>query len=409
MGMSIKSILTLFLVSLGALMFFTVSAQAAGLFTVEKITVDATADNAIAAREQAFNEAQVKAFTKLTKRLVEEGETEKLDTPSADTISTMIEDYEVTNERLSTTRYIGTYTFSFNERSVRRLFTSSGQSYTTTQSKPLLVLPFYQKGKSTTLWSPANVWMQAWGVAKKRNPLVPLIVPLGDLNDVRDLGDHQYMNFDTLKLSRLVDRYGAGEAVILVATADEKLSLVDQPNQPANGVVNVTIYRTDQGYSEAVDRFSLSAKPDQTLASLMGQTVAATQKRLTTSWKSRTVTHSSEVSNLNVIVPIQSLADWTDIRRSLDRTHLITKTTLKSLTPRAARITLDFQGTPQRLSLALDQVNLILGREDIDLIDGGSEPSYTLTRRTSRRSRLDASYGSQPTYAPPPRNYAQTF
>ena len=124
--MSIKSILTLFC----ALMMFSASVQAAGLFTVENITVDVTADNAIAAREQAFNEAQVKAFTKLTKRLVEEGETDKMDTPGADTISTMIEDFEVTNERLSKVRYVGTYTFSFNENAVRRLFTTSGQSYT---------------------------------------------------------------------------------------------------------------------------------------------------------------------------------------------------------------------------------------------------------------------------------------
>ena len=406
--MSIKSILTLFC----ALMLFTTSVQAAGLFTVENVTVDVTAANAIDARNQAFEEAQVKAFTKLTKRLVEEGETDKLDTPSADAISTMIEDYEVTNERLSNVRYIGTYTFSFNERSVRRLFKQSGQSYTATQSKPLLILPFYQKGRSTTLWSPANVWMPAWGVAKKRNPLVPLIVPLGDLNDVRDMSDHEYLNFDTLKLSRLVDRYKAGEAVIVVASADEKLSLVDQPDQTATGVVNVTIYRTDQGHSEAVDRFSLSAKPDQTLASLMGQTVAATQKRLTKSWKSRTMTPFSEASSLDMIVPIQSLADWTDIRRSLDRTPLITKTTLKSLTPRAAKITLDFQGTPQRLSRALDQVNLILAGEDVGLINGRDEASYTLMRRSSRRSRLDASpqpYNTPNTHDRSPGNYAQTF
>ena len=240
------------------------------------------------------------------------------------------------------------------------------------------------------------------------------------------------MNFDSLKLSRLVERYEAGEAVILVARADEHLSLVDHPNQPATGALNITMYRTDHGYSQAVDQFSIPAQPDQTLSELMNVAVSKTQKKLTTSWKSRTATQTSEASSLDAIVPIQSLADWTDIQRNLGRTHIITKITLKSLTPKAARITLDFQGTPQRLSLALDQVNLILGRNNTGFVDGRPSDSYTLTRRRSRQSRLNIParpYGDRPirnagpayvtpsypsqswplALAPPRGDYAQTF
>ena len=403
MGMSIKSILCLFF----ALVVFALPAYASGLFTVDNITVDVTADNAINARGQAFEDAQIKAFKELSKRLLNEGEAESITTPDAGTISTMVQDFEVTNEKLSSVRYIGTYTFTFDEAAVRRQFTSTGQSYTTTQSRPLLILPFYKKGRASTLWSPANHWMRAWTSGEKRNPLVPLVLPIGDLNDVRDVKDHNYLNFDSFKMARIVDRYDAGEAVIILAEADEHLSLVNNPNQPATGHLTVTIYRTDRGYAEAADQFSIMAKPDQTLSALMLAAAKKAQKALTTDWKSRTVVSASESSRLKVKVPLQSLSDWTGIRRSLDRTHLITKTTLDSLSPRAAMITMEFQGNIQRLSLALDQVNLVLGQERGDFINAAADalvPSYILTRKS--RLQNSPSYSNAPTYD---RNYAQEF
>jgi len=375
-----KSILSLFCV----LMIFVAPVQAAGLFTVENVTVDVTADNAINARNEAFEEAQGKAFKKLSARLIEDGQADSLTTPSADTISTMIEDYEVTNEKLSSVRYIGTYTFSFDQSAVRRLFVSSGKSYTATQSRPLLMLPFYKKSARTVLWSPANTWMTAWSVAKSHSPLVPLVLPIGDLNDVRDLGEDEYLNFNAGKMARMVDRYDAGEAVIVLAVADEQLSTINGPGETAQGALNVTIYRTDRGYSEIADQFSVNAKPNQTVVSLMSEAVMKVQKTLTQDWKSRTITSAAQNGVLDVTVPISSLREWTDIRRALERTRVISKTSLQSLTPRTAFVKLNFQGTVEGLSLALDQANLSLMREN-------ENTSYIITLK------------------PRTRNYAKTF
>ena len=146
------SILTLFC----ALMLFALPVQAAGLFTVENITVDVTADNAIDARNQAFEQGQTKAYKALSERLLEEGEAETMIAPDADTISTMIQDFEVTNERLSAVRYVGTYTFTFDEAAVRRQFIGAGKNYTATQSRPLLILPFYKSCLLYTSPSPRD-------------------------------------------------------------------------------------------------------------------------------------------------------------------------------------------------------------------------------------------------------------
>lgn len=399
MGMSFKSILTLLCVCI----FFSTAAFAADVFTVENIEVDVTASNAIEARNQAFAKAQITAFTNLTERLVKDGASKAIKTPDVDTISTMIKDYEVTNEKLSSVRYVGTYTFRFDEHAVGRLFKGAGQSYTATSSRPLLILPFYQKGEHTILWSPANSWMQAWSASENHNPLVPLVIPIGDLSDVRDIDDQGYKNLRGSKLSRMLARYGAGEAVIVMAAADEHLSMVDHPNQPATGHLNITVYRTDRGIAEYANQFSVPAKPDQTFSNLLATAVQQTQKMLTKDWKARTVIDPSEVNTLDVKVPIQSLTDWTDIRRALDRTSMITQIALRSFSPSAAVVALKFQGNVQRLSIALDQADLVLEREDIGL------SKIDITTEFSGRPYIIRRKYQTPTNTYGANGYARTF
>ena len=81
------------------------------LFTVEGVTVDVTAENAVAARDEAFMKAQRDAFAVLAKRMVAEGQAGNVGVPDDDTLSSFVKDFEVTNEKLSAVRYIGTYTF----------------------------------------------------------------------------------------------------------------------------------------------------------------------------------------------------------------------------------------------------------------------------------------------------------
>lgn len=67
-----------------------VSARAEDVFTVSGVKVDVTAENAVAAREKAFVEAQLAAFKALAGRLLGAEEAKTFTLPDIATISTMI-------------------------------------------------------------------------------------------------------------------------------------------------------------------------------------------------------------------------------------------------------------------------------------------------------------------------------
>jgi hypothetical protein len=90
------------------------------VFTVENVQIDVTDKDAASAREKAFPQAQQLAFKQLAEKLMTEDEMKRFKAPDDITLGTMIRDYEVTDEHLSSVRYIGTYTFRFKDDAVRR-------------------------------------------------------------------------------------------------------------------------------------------------------------------------------------------------------------------------------------------------------------------------------------------------
>ncbi|MEC8664523.1 MAG: hypothetical protein VXY16_03530, partial [Pseudomonadota bacterium] len=98
----------------------TAHAQVDSLFTVQDVKVDVTSENAAKAREEAFGKAQMKAFEILVERLASSGEAANITPPDYITVSSLVRDFEITNEQLSSVRYIGTYTFRFKKEAVRQ-------------------------------------------------------------------------------------------------------------------------------------------------------------------------------------------------------------------------------------------------------------------------------------------------
>ncbi len=330
--------------------FFAVNGALAAnpLFTIENVTVDVTAENALKAREKAFEEAQVKGFTELTSRMLSESELRGFQAPPPSTISMLIQDYEVSNEKLSSKRYIGTYKFRFKDNDVRRYFSGQGANYTDVSSKPILVLPFLDTGQGTILWSERNTWMQAWNATPGLSGgLVPLLVPLGDLSDISDIGDDEALTYSKRRLSALLDRYVASEAVIAIARAE-------------GTALNIQLYRTDRVRPEYVHQILERALPGQTPEQIYTRGVQSVKEALRKDWKQKTVVDAREKGVIKVRVQFSSLQEWSDMQRSLSRISGISDVTLKALSPKEAYLDLTYDGDIERLKLALGQADLVL-------------------------------------------------
>jgi hypothetical protein len=331
------------------------------LFTVEGIKVDVTAENAMAARDQAFEQAQKQAFEALTVRMVADGGAGVgVGAADMDVISSLIQDYEITEEKLSSVRYIGTYTFRFKARAVERYFGHSGVQYTDVVSKPLLVLPFYEQGGRTVIWSPGNEWIQAWNRAEALGGVVPVIVPLGDLQDVQNIGEDQALTYDVAALSDMLGRYSANEAAVAVAEPADGFAQAGAPQDAAQGLLRIHLYRTDSIRPEYVQQIEVQANPGQTRAGVFDEAVREVHAALQRDWKQKTTIATPQASRIKVRVPISSLQEWAQTQKTLERISGISEVVLQSLTPTAAFVDIMFQGTENRLRLALQQADMTL-------------------------------------------------
>lgn len=331
------------------------------LFIVENVSVDVTAENSVAAQEQAFEVAQVKAFKVLAQRLVDEAQANTMETPDSLTISSLVKDYEITNEQLSSVRYVGTYTFRFREKEVSSFFSLSGVSFTEAQSKTLLVLPVFQKDGKNSIWSQDNIWMKAWSGAELSRGLVPVEVPIGDLMDIADIDDNNALSYNRVNLDRMLERYDAGEAAVMIAVPDMDLLAVEGDDEQAKGRLRISIYRTDYAQAEYVKDLNLQADGEETRDDIYNRAVQMAYAALQKDWKRKTISSIAETQTYQVHASFNTLKQWTSIQNALRRVSGISNVSVLSVKKNEAFISFTFRGDEVRLSKALREVSLNLG------------------------------------------------
>ena len=360
---------------------WSTSLYAAGsLFTIENIKVDVKAENAIKAREKAFEEAQGKAFEELATRMLTDGALQSFQAPGPSMISRMIQDFEVSNEQLASKRYIGTYKFRFKDRDVKRFFAgassgqkSSGNAITDVQSAPTLILPFFQTGNHTVLWTPSNPWFNAWKTNQNLSGLVPIVVPVGDISDVRDIADDQALTYNPRNLAAMLRRYNAGEAVVTIAK--------EQPD----GSIGIEIFRTDRNRPEFVQQIQQPALTSQPQARLLQLAASKVKAVLREDWKRKTGVRPQDMGAgfIEARIQFSDFSQWSRIQRSLNSNAAINAVEIKALSPKEAYVGLRFDGQIERLKLALQQAGLSLG-----------SPRYPETNRPQRGLLPDNTQGT---------------
>lgn len=361
------------------LLLLSVPAGAEDVFTVSGVKVDVTAENAVAAREKAFNEAQLAAFKALADRLLGAEDAKTFVLPDVAAISTMIQDFEITDERLSAVEYIGTYTFRFDGDAVRNQFNMGGAKYSDVASKPVLVLPFFQWGSRIVIWQDLNPWLKAWSRSEPAGGLVPIRVPLGDIRDFADIGDDQALTYRRDGMHEILERYGAGEAIILIAVPGP----ADAADVPTD--LSVMIYRTDRGAPEYVQTLKISPDANSTADALYDKAVRETRAALQQEWKIETaVDPTAPVNNMTVRVQFSTMQQWVETRQALRRVQGITAMKVKTVTPREAQVELEFAGDENRLRLALEQQDMILSAPEFEYAYGSST-LYNLSLRKYAR------------------------
>ena len=327
--------------------------EANQVFKVENIEVDETSHTAIAAREKALEIGQKKAWELLVRRVTLTDENSQIVELSLDEIKSLVQSYEVVRERVSPVRYLATLTVIFNPNLVREILLKNGVTFSETPSLPILLIPVFEINSVSRLWKTPNPWMNVWRENLYDDSLIPLIIPEGDLQDIKYLSAAQAISEKLVHFNPIMKKYGVHKVV--VAKISRKFDFVD--NLP---FLELTSRAPVQGDFEETIIDIIKIPPGTDLDALMNAGKQKTIRSLNEAWKKQNQVVSGVKQRISVEIPIVGLKHWLSIRSKLREIGTLKMSELVSLTKKRALVDFWIMGTLKQLDNALQYKRLAL-------------------------------------------------
>jgi hypothetical protein len=327
------------------------------VFQVSGIEVDASAANAVAARQEALLQGQREGLDRLLRRLVPADEHRLLPAVGNLNVERYVQNFEIADEELSSTRYLARLTVRYQPDAVRELLGSSGLSVAEIRSTPVVVLPLYQGPDGARLWPDDNPWWQAWADNLDPERLFRLVLPLGDLGDIVALSVDQVQGRDRAALAGLAGRYGSEDVLVVTATP-----LSGTGAEAAPPVVQLAMERIGT-VEQSNPPETLRGRPGQTLEELLAEAVRGLQDSLDERWKSANLLRFDQAGLMVVDIPIAALSDWVGINRGLESLPEVSQVEVASFARDKVQAQIRYIGDQFRLEQALARLGLALSRE----------------------------------------------
>ncbi|MBL8630186.1 MAG: DUF2066 domain-containing protein [Rhodospirillaceae bacterium] len=322
-------------------------------FWVRGVPVDVTAGSVTEARDRSQTEGRVAAFRRLVDRMVMPVDAGKIEMPSTNQIIEMIYEFSVTNERSSAVRYLADMNVRFNPNAVRAYLRTQNVPFAETASRPLVVIPVLQEGGATVLWQDGNAWKDAWVKLMPHDGLVPMVMPLGDLDDVTLLSAEQAIAKDAAALKRIADKYGAVGAIVAVANM----------SQGGNVTVSVADVRAlgapwDGRASSTAALGAIASREEAFTAAAIDAARAVED-----GWKQRNIMKFGQGGKITTLIPVTSLADWSSIKTRLSQIPVVERVDMQAISRALVQAVITFAGDEAQLQFALNQRELNLEKD----------------------------------------------
>jgi hypothetical protein len=322
-----------------ALLAMPAAAQSQGeLYTVSGIHVDVSGRSSTEAFTNAIAGGRPQAFQILFRRLTQQKDWGRQPNLDAAGLTRLSRDYNVANERRSTTRYVADVSYIFNPDAVGRLLRAANIAFTTqAPSARVLVIPMAP-----------NVSGGAWAntlaaPAAQASAVVPYSLPSAD--DLRALAQ---LNFDSAQWSDVAaaaTRARANGAALVQAVY-------------AKGKVTVNIRLLAPG--QAPTKSSAEVPMTGTVGTTYPAAATAALAAIDDLWKSRVTIDPGQRGRLTVDMRIANLDQWGEAQAALTGTPLVTNVTLVAMDTGYARMVIAYNGTADQLRDALGAAHLAL-------------------------------------------------
>ncbi|MBX7457846.1 heavy-metal-associated domain-containing protein [Qipengyuania sp. 1NDH17] len=217
---------------------------------VSDIEVDVSAESGVKAREEAWREAQVKAW-------------EKLDGPKLpeSRIAGLVSAIVIERERLGPKRYVATLGVIFDRQRASAYLGEEGRA---ARSAPMLVLPVTVSAGTQLMYEQRNPWQRAWAEFQAGQSRVNYVRPQGSGGESLLLTYGQTTRRSRVWWSNILDEFGAADVLVPIANLR-----YTYPGGPIEG----TFTARHGPDNEFLDSFTMTAESPEELPAMLSRAV----------------------------------------------------------------------------------------------------------------------------------------
>ncbi|MEE9329036.1 MAG: DUF2066 domain-containing protein [Parvularculaceae bacterium] len=291
------------------------------------------------------------------------------------------EGFAVFDEKASSKTYAASITYRFKPEKVRAVLKLARLPYSEAQTRMALIVPVLDTKSGRYLWETNNPWARAWLSRPLVNELTPMKLPRGDRKDVEAITPDQAMNFSQEQLNQLASDYGVGQVIIAhgyLTQEGGQLRLRVRLLDGFLGQVRGDANSTNAKGGILAEGWYRGARGD--FPALARRGVESIVAKYAKDWKSRTIVDHSVTTTLTVHAWFDSLAEWTHIKSSLEKSTLIESTKAKAVTQTAATVEAVVLGDVKQLVLAMRERGLVLWTIDNVIWNIASPETYSVVR-----------------------------
>ncbi len=229
-----------------------------GDFEVSGIEVNATGDNAEAARAAGWREAQRKGWEQLWAKNGAGGAAPALD---AGTLDGMVSAIVVENEQVGPHRYIAKLGVIFDRARTGGYLGMQGQI---AHSAPMLVIPVLYQGGVGSVFETRTPWQKAWAEFRTGQSVIDYVRPTGSGADSLLLTEGQLTRRSRNWWRLILDEFGAADVVIPIARLERQF-----PGGPVRGTFAARFGPDNQ----FLGSFQMTAESEDKLPAMLAEAV----------------------------------------------------------------------------------------------------------------------------------------
>lgn len=335
------------------------------VFAVQGVEVDVTDTDATTAKYKALIAAQMKAFNVLAIRLGNASLIEDVAKFDEKRVLPFLKSLSIEEESISPGRYKGKLTVRFLPEKIRNLYSGFGVKVSGQQGPSFLVLAIWKDKGTQTLWQD-NPWRQAWIKLHAEQSLIPVIVPLGDLEDSGSISVTDVLSEDAVKIEKIRRRYDVASVLVAFAEPAEGggVHATMSGKSPLGKMVFDKVYTAESGTLQ--DSVELAAMRFHEV--MLDKFKSGAAKAAAEQSASKAKEENNKRKTVSVSVPFAGPSQWNGLRSRLLSTPGILGLDVSSLAGDGAVVSLTYTGTLDEVEASLQASGLRLSRVDGALV-----------------------------------------